>query len=220
MIYSLESNYLKYPPPEKVIRLKKRTHDNYTTRHRYKNKMAEQFNAFLRDVLAMGYRPNGKNQHENAVEALLKKHGIPYQAQMNGTQAFPDFHIEPKGLWPINLECKSTKGTKRMWNRGLPKPNALYVVCSGRLNKTTIFWGRDVCPEKTYQRLLKRDQEFREMINKINKEEDDGWINYPRLAFDTRGPKAPKYFDPAFPKAILAYEWDTCLERTAKLLEE
>ena len=98
----------------------------------------------------------------------------------------------------LNLECKSAKGKKPMWNRGIPRPNALYIVSSKKLGRTTIFFGEDVLPEETYDRLMAVDQKYKTIINEVNDKHDDGWINYPRLAFDNRGKNAPNYWDRTF----------------------
>lgn len=160
---------------------------------------------FLMDVKKLPYKSNSQQnpEHENQVEDLLKKWGISYKAQPNGPQSFPDFHLVDYNL---DLECKSSKGRNPMWNRGVPKPDALYIISSESLSRTTFFWGRDVCPPQTYKRLIEADRYYHEMINKFNDEsDDDGWINYPRLAFHTRGTNSPNYWDNFFPQKVLEH---------------
>lgn len=49
-----------------------------------------------------------------------------YISQPFGTQSYPDVLIlENKTL--LCLELKSSKGTKPVWNSGLPKANGLYI---------------------------------------------------------------------------------------------
>ena len=91
-----------------------------------------------------------------------------------------------------------------MWNRGLPKPGALYIITSKKLDKTTIFFGEDVCPKETYDRLIAADKNFKALINEVNAEHDDGWINYPRLAFDNKGKNAPNYWDRTFVDNVIS----------------
>ena len=39
----------------------------------------------------------------------------------------------------IDIECKSCKKAHPVYNGGLPKPGVIYIFCSERYNKTTIF---------------------------------------------------------------------------------
>jgi hypothetical protein len=153
---------------------------------------------FVKDVVKMPYESNSQDNpaHEKRVEQLLIKHNIKYVYQPKGTHRFPDFDLPDLNL---NLECKSVnKGIKPVWNRGLPRPGSLYIISSKKLGRTTIFFGEDVLPEETYDRLMAVDQKYKTIINEVNDKHDDGWINYPRLAFDNRGKNAPNYWDRTF----------------------
>ena len=166
----------------------------------------------LNKVLELPYKSNSQQdpQHEKQVEDLLIEYNINYVAQPNGSQSFPDFHLVDYNL---DLECKSSKGTKPMWNRGVPKPGALYIFSSKRLSRTTFFWGHDVCPPQTYKRLVEADRNYHEMINQYNDENDgDGWINYPRLAFDNRGPNSPDYWKESHIMNVLNHNWSDAVE--------
>jgi len=168
------------------------------------------FTAFVEDVIKMPYASNSQENpvHEKRVKELLIKHNIKFVYQPNGTQNFPDFYLTDLD---ISLECKSMQGTKPMWNRGLPRPNALYILSSKKLGRTTIFWGEDVLPKKIYDRLLAVDQKYKTIINEVNDQYDDGWINYPRLAFDNRGKNAPNYWDRDFSYNVM-YEVESMIE--------
>ena len=50
---------------------------------------------FFEDCLRLPYKPNSQDnpEHEDQVEELLKKHGLNYVGQPNGTQRSPDFRI-------------------------------------------------------------------------------------------------------------------------------
>ena len=65
-------------------------------------------------------------------------------------------------------------------------------------------WDKNVPPKETYDRLIAVDQKFKTLINEVNAEHDDGWINYPRLAFDNKGKNAPNYWDGTFVDNVIS----------------
>ena len=110
-------------------------------------------------------------RHEDALANVLKKHGfqtgklpsgikrddalkwikepelaseIPngtFIEQPFGTHASPDFIIKVTDKVTIFLEAKSSKGTSPMYNSGGITQDFLYVFCSKKTNKTTIYMG-------------------------------------------------------------------------------
>jgi hypothetical protein len=89
---------------------------------------------------------------ETGNDALLLKatEGLSagsYILQPAGSQGFPDILIKDFSNRFVAIECKSGKsGVTPMWNDNLPKPDAIYVLSSGKTNATTIFLGKDVMP--------------------------------------------------------------------------
>ena len=149
---------------------------------------------FLEDVVRLPYKPNPQDnpQHENQIEELLIKHKLNYIVQPNGSQAFPDFTLPDHDL---DIECKSIKTYAPMWNRGLPRPDALYILTSKKLNRSSILFGKYVCSVEQYERLIEQDKEYRQLI-KEDQDAEEGYEIYPRLAFkDKGGNYKKKYFD-------------------------
>ena len=68
------------------------------------------------------------DDHEKRVGEILDEYGIVYTYQPNGTQNYPDYEI-PTRWGIINLECKSNKNAKPMYNSGRPHADGLYVFC-------------------------------------------------------------------------------------------
>ena len=68
------------------------------------------------------------DDHEQRVGEILDEYGIDYTYQPNGTQNYPDYEI-PTRWGIINLECKSNKNAKPMYNSCLlytsPSPRDL-----------------------------------------------------------------------------------------------
>ena len=61
--------------------------------------------------------------------------------------------------------------------------------------------------------MVEADRNYHEMINQYNDENDgDGWINYPRLAFDNRGPNAPDYWKESHIMNVLNHNWSDAVE--------
>jgi hypothetical protein len=127
---------------------------------------------FFIDVMSLPYLKGGyeNSPQEAKIKELLGKHKfteVPkgsdlkkgqYIYQPNGNNNSPDFIVNHNGnIYP--LECKSVnKGTKPVYNGGLPREEYIYIFCSGRYNKTTIFLGKDIVPPEVreiYERLLK-----------------------------------------------------------------
>jgi hypothetical protein len=165
---------------------------------------------FIEDVLNLPYSPNPQDnpQHENEVEALLKKHKIKYVAQPNGSQQFPDFRLLD---YELDMECKSVKSYVPMWNRGLPRPDALYIITSKKLNKSHVLFGRQVCSEEKYKKLIALDEKYKQMI-KDDQASEDSFEIYPRLAFkDVGGDYKNKYWNDSHVEKVFehfGYEYE------------
>ena len=139
---------------------------------------------FIEDVIKLPYKPNPQNnpQHEKQVESVLKKHKIRYKAQPNGSQKFPDFRLLD---YELDLECKSSSGYKPMWNRGIPRPDALYIITCKKLNQTNIFFGEYVLSAEKRKKLIEKDIKYKKMI-KDDQDDSEVFFIYPRLAFDSK----------------------------------
>lgn len=87
-----------------------------------------------------------------------------YITQPAGSQGFPDILVKDFDGRYFAFECKSTKGSGTpMWNDSLPKPNAIYVMNSGKYNSTTLFIGRDVI-SSAEQKLMDEQEKAIEQI--------------------------------------------------------
>ncbi|MYB92960.1 hypothetical protein F4054_23780 [Candidatus Poribacteria bacterium] len=75
-----------------------------------------------------------------------------YIFQPFGTQSYPDVLIlDNKTV--LCLEVKSSKGTKPVWNSGLPKANGLYIFGSYVKKDITFFRGCDILNDEDRKRL-------------------------------------------------------------------
>ena len=148
-------------------------------------------NEFLKDCLSLPYKSNSQDNpyHENQVEDLLKKHGLDYIAQPNGTQASPDFLVRYNGKeYPI--ECKSAKGHYPVYNSGLPKKGVIYVFSSKKYNETTVFRSEDVVTDKRRKLFEDELDEIKAVQEKYKSIDDDsGWGLYVRPMYIQRGGK-------------------------------
>ena len=142
---------------------------------------------FLEDVVRLPYKPNPQDnpQHENQIEELLIKHKLNYIAQPNGSQNYPDFTLPDHDL---NIECKSVKAFKPMWNRGLPRRNALYIISSKKLDRNSILFGKQILLESENLELIDLDEDIKKYAKrktkKFAKKNKSYWTVYPRLAYD------------------------------------
>jgi len=163
-------------------------------------------------------------KHEDAVEDMLRTHGLrrverqvkiaerdemlktgvatdlpddTFIAQPCGTHASPDFIVKTGGKLYF-IECKSAKGGTPMYNSGVPKAQYIYVFCSEKHNKTTIYWGADVLPAEQERLIREHIAEARvrdEQFNKGLKENGYGMEYYSRAMIIHKGDKTIKdYF--------------------------
>lgn len=97
------------------------------------------------DRLGNNYRTYWRKLIENddVIIENITRFKQNYISQPFGTQSYPDVLIlENKTL--LCLELKSGKGTKPVWNSGLPKANGLYIFGSYVKKDITFFRGCDI----------------------------------------------------------------------------
>lgn len=128
-----------------------------------------------------------KKWAETGIDADLRRvtAGMPqgtFILQPAGSQGFPDILVKDFGDRFVAIECKSGQsGLCPMWNDNLPKPDAIYVLSSGRLDETTVFMGQDVMTKDllaSQQAMIKEMSKIVDKYRLINKELDQfsrGW---------------------------------------------
>lgn len=136
---------------------------------------------------------------------LVAAKGMPngsYITQPAGSQGFPDVLVRDFDGRFIAFECKSSKGgASPMWNDSLPKPNAIYILNSGKYNETTMFLGRDVITpeeqtlmneqEKLIEQIVNQYKEKLAKMDKFNR----GWLQKSRRQhFQYGGNQKVDYF--------------------------
>lgn len=92
-----------------------------------------------------------------------------FVCQPCGKNDSPDFIVKLNNK-AYFIECKSVKGGSKapMYNSGIPKQGYIYVFTAERYNKTTIYFGEDVCPQKDYIIFQKLISEHRKLDDKYN----------------------------------------------------
>jgi len=153
---------------------------------------------YYRNYQAISGAVHNISKHEDAVKDIFVSHGLseivrkvpratrdywlsnPTSCDMaNGTFIFqpcgkndsPDFIVKLNGRVYF-IECKSVKGATKapMYNSGIPKSGYIYVFTAERYNETTIYFGKDVCPQQDYdnfQKLIEGHRKLDEQFNKI-----------------------------------------------------
>ena len=175
---------------------------------------------FFEDILKLPYLPNSQSdsQHENQVADVFRDHGFviiskkefkqKYSSnysllpdmtavhQPNGSQQHPDFVFKINGKI-YALECKSgsDKKTSPMYNSTNPCVDTFYVFGCKKYNKTTVFLGGDVMPERVRKRIEHTWSVMEAIIDETNdelsemEENNRGWQLYPRRMVIQQGPK-------------------------------
>ena len=91
-----------------------------------------------------------------------------YLAQPCGTHASPDYIIKLAKNTIFGLECKSGEKNTPMYNSGGVKQSLIYVFCSNKTNKTTIYVGEDVMTmeqQRLIDELIAKQRELEEEYN-------------------------------------------------------
>ena len=183
--------------------------------------MTPNLHTFFENALKMEFSSGGyqKSNHEEAIEKLLRKNGfkksalkkiskkqrdkalaggdIPllkegeYIAQPTGKNDSPDFIVRYKGKLHF-IECKSSQEPHPTYNGGRPKEEYIYIFTSGKINQTTIYYGKDVLNNQVrdlYDELLRKNEEnykwFKSQLGLVDN--DRGFDYYERHMYTQSG---------------------------------
>ena len=99
---------------------------------------------------------NGGLEFEENLKAIFDENEITYKYQPRGSQDFPDFVITDFTN-DINIECKTSKDGKIVWNSGLAHENMILVFGSpaDKRNDLTFFLGKERMPSDTIREKFK-----------------------------------------------------------------
>jgi adenine-specific DNA-methyltransferase len=125
--------------------------------------MTAVINQLVSDIEKIGYHAGVLL--EKKVKEILITNGIRFEYQPNGSQRFPDFFIKEHNL---NLECKSSSGSKPMWNCSYPKQDTLYVISCKPLDKCMVLKGSELISEdivKIYDEYATKHKQLEKEIN-------------------------------------------------------
>ena len=173
--------------------------------------MKPNLHAFFKDAMKMEFAAGGyqHSDHENETENILQKNGfkksslkkitkkqrdkalaggdIPllregeYIAQPTNKNDSPDFIVRYKGKLYF-LECKSSKGLQPTYNGGRPKERYIYIFTSRNVNKTTIYYGRDVLNNEVRdlydEFLLKNKENYKVFKSKLSLVDNSRGFDY------------------------------------------
>ena len=152
------------------------------------------------DAISIRFEEQGFKRLDNSYFPKLTKKqieennitidGMPlgsFIEQPAGSQSFPDFLVRDFDDRFFLIEAKSNKNrTCPMWNDNVPKQNAIYILSSGQLNKTTVFLGKDVITEDTYTLMEQQAKEIAKIVKKYNNlmnKADKHNLHYSKLLF-------------------------------------
>jgi hypothetical protein len=122
--------------------------------------------------------------------------------QPAGSQGFPDILVKDYNDRFVAFECKSGQaGECPMWNDNIPKPNSIYILSSGNQNATTIFLGKDVITQATYDLFAQQEAEIELIVQKYKSMSiaadsfNRGWVQKSRKQhFQAGGGALTNYF--------------------------
>ena len=114
-----------------------------------------------------------------------------YVPQPFGSQKYPDLLIlDSTTILCLELKFSKKRGTKPMWNSGLPRANGLYLFGSRGRKDITFFRGRDILSDESRKQLLSFFDKEIKNAETFNKEymsnQEFGFSVYPRKAYDQK----------------------------------
>lgn len=103
------------------------------------------------------------------LKSIFDNNSIVYQYQPYGSQNFPDFKLINHD---INIECKTSKTGKIVWNSGFPHTNMILIYASSKKNDITFFLGEEIIKNNTLRNKIKewakcRGKELKEEFKKF-----------------------------------------------------
>ena len=174
---------------------------------------------FITEVLTMPYYKNESVEtgcvyanHEQAISCVLLRNGFTrvlkkskekfnpdilsnceFVEQPYGTHRSPDFIVKSSKGKILAIEAKSSKDAKPLYNSGLVNPNYLYIFCSKKYNKTTIYKGSMIYPievkiliDEHIKKAKKLDKILNEKLKALDTEHR-GWEYYTRAMLNQAG---------------------------------
>ena len=122
-------------------------------------------------------------EFEEILKNIFDNNSIRYKYQPNGTQQFPDFLLPDYDI-EINIECKTSKNGKIIWNSGFPHSNMILLYASNisQANDITFFLGEELVDETTRNDVKRWGRKK----NQILKEEFSTNFNLPDWDFYLR----------------------------------
>lgn len=112
----------------------------------------------------------------NFIELKKNQQTLPdyFIYQPNGTQQSPDFHVFiDKSKKPIQIECKSSKSLKPIWNGGLPSPdeknNYIYIFHQ-KQSLTFMFMAKHLIQHEEYKKHIEFHQKLQDLAKEFNME--------------------------------------------------
>ena len=153
---------------------------------------------YYRNYQASSGAVHNISKHEDAVEAVLLRHGAvrarvgkkvsksarndlidgnvesiglqpgEYMAQPCGPNNSPDF-IVFDGEEHHFIECKSSKQAKPTFNSGMPNSAYVYIFCSEKTNETTLFRGNDVVTDEQIAVVVEFRRSQKAQEDQLNK---------------------------------------------------
>ncbi len=124
-----------------------------------------------------------ENTQQNLVESILinngfalkrninecENDGLYFIIQPNGSQKYPDLQlicVIDKTSHILNMELKSGKDWKIMWNDGYPRKNTIYIFTSTTKNKTLLLDYDDLITDDEMKDVIKAKDFIREINEK------------------------------------------------------
>jgi len=107
---------------------------------------------------------------------FLNRKYVYYFRNPFGSQSVPDFMIILNDSKPIQIEYKSSKNKKAVWNCSLPSSNIIYLFYSPKFSRPFIFFGFHLIPENERTILLKIHSQQKKLSEELSKK-------YPNMSF-------------------------------------
>lgn len=131
---------------------------------------------------------NLEQPFENLIDSILSNHKLykekkfQYLRNPNGSQRAPDFKIII-GTEKYEIECKSSKTKKAVWNCSLPNNETIYLFHSPKFSSLIIFNGNDILDSNDRDKLLSLHKKIQDLVNEESDNKKGSFYYYPRAMY-------------------------------------
>ena len=142
-------------------------------------------------IFAINFKRISKKtgEHFEKSNFIQNMYKIKYIYQPNGSQQYPDFILKEYKI-AINIECKTSKNKKIVWNSGFPHSNVIviYAYSKEKEKDITYFLVNDKVENGTEEKVKEWENKQKDIVSKAFSTEFNlpDWTFYLRAMYNDK----------------------------------